>query len=105
MGQAHSNCKFRALPFTILVWGFYGSTADNLYDTAACFQANACGAPIDVCFVFVYTAATRTLQYFLSYYIGPHEIFVNFIVPQTAVDAQTVGLENSFCKDMDWYSF
>ena len=53
---------------------------------------------------FVYTAATRNLQYFLSYETGVYTRWSNITVPQTAVDTQTVGPEMAFWQTLDWNS-
>ena len=77
----------------------YGSTADNLYDATLRFTSNTWRAPTDdsrMC--FVYTAATRNLQYFLSYETGVYTRWSNITVPQTAVDAQTLSAEIAFGK-------
>ena len=98
-GTNSLNLKVQGAPVYNSNWGLYGTTADNLYDATLRFTSNTWRAPTDdsrICFVC--TAATRHLQYFLSYETGVYTILLNITVPQTAVDAQTVCPEMTFCK-------
>ena len=80
-------------------YGSYNSSADSLYEVATRFNANTWRAPTDDSrLVYVYTAATRYLQYFISYDLGSYQRWANILVPQTAVDAQTVGPELTVSK-------
>ena len=49
----------------------------------------------------MYTAATRYLQYFISYEEGAYQRWANILVPQTAIDAQTVSASLCFSKPWD----
>jgi hypothetical protein len=98
-GTNSLNLKVQGPPLYNSNYGSYNSTADNLYDAATRFNANTWRAPTDDSrLVWVYTAATKKLQYFTSYEIGSYQRWANISVPQTAVDVQTVGPEMTFSK-------
>ena len=63
------------------------------------FNNNTWRAPTDDSrLLWVYTASTRKLQYFLSYEAGVYARWGNITVPQTAIDGQTVDDTVSFGK-------
>ena len=80
-------------------WGSYNTTAHDLYHTATRANANTWRAPTDDSrLLWVYSATTKKLEYYISYEVGVFQRWANVTVPQTAIDAQTVGPGLCFSK-------
>ena len=101
-GTVSLNLKVQGAPLYNSNYGQYNTSAHNLYDTATRFNSNSWRAPTnDSRLAWVYTAATRYLQYFISYETGVYQRWGNILVPQTAIDGQTVSQSVCFSKPWD----
>ena len=101
-GTVSLNIKVQGPPVYTSNYGSYNCTTDNLFDTAGRCNSNTWRAPTDGSrLVWVYTASTRYLQYFISYEEGAYQRWANILVPQTAIDAQTVSASLCFSKPWD----
>ena len=70
-GTVSLTLKVQGAPLYNSNYGQYNTSAHNLYDTATRFNSNTWRAPTnDSRLVWVYTASTRYLQYFISYETG-----------------------------------
>ena len=90
-GTNSLTLKVQGAPVYNSNWGSYNTTAHDLYHVATRFNANTWRAPTDNSrLLWVYSSATRKLEYYTSYEVGVFQRWANITVPQTAIDAQTV---------------
>ena len=91
--------KVQGAPSISSNWGSYNTSAGDLYHVATRFNANTWASVTDGCrALYVYTAATKKLCYYISYEDGSYSRRADIAVPQTAIDAQTPGPELAFGK-------
>ena len=86
-------------PSTSANWGSYNTSNADLYHVAARFQANTWQSPTDESrLLWVYTAASKKLAYYISHEDGSYSKRADISVPQSAIDVQTPGAELCFSK-------
>ena len=80
-------------------WGSYNTSAGDLYHVATRFNANTWASPTDGSrLLWVYTASTKTLAYYISYEDGSYTRKASISVPQSAIGGQAPGDELSFAS-------
>ena len=93
------DLKVQGAPSEGSNWGSYNTSDGDLYHVAGRFNANTWQSPTDDSrLLWVYTAATKKLAYYISYEDGSYTRRADISVPQSAIDAQTPGSELSFGK-------
>ena len=98
-GGVSLNLKVQGAPSTGSNWGSYNTSAGDLYHVVSRFNANTWASPTDESrLLWVYTAATKKLAYYISYETGSYSSRANISVPQSAIDAQTPGADLSFSR-------
>ena len=82
------------------VWGVYGTSAHDLFHVDNRWYHNGTGAsPVSGGrLLFVYTASTKKMAYYISEAVGSYNQRADVTVPQTAIDTQSLGPELSFGK-------
>ena len=90
-GKVSLTLKVQGPPVYNSNYGQYNTSNHDLYHVAARFNSNSWRAPTDDSrLLWVYTASTRKLQYFISYEAGVYARWGNITVPETAVTGQTL---------------
>ena len=98
-GGVSLNIKVQGAPSEGSNWGSYNTSNGDLYHVAGRFNANTWQSPTDDSrLLWVYTAATKKLAYYISYADGSYTRRADISVPDTAIAAQTPGPELSFGK-------
>ena len=98
-GGVSLNLKVQGAPSETSNWGSYNSSNGDLYHVTGRFNANTWAGPTDDSrLLWVYTAATKQLAYYISYEDGSFSRKANIAVPQSAIDAQTPSAALCFGK-------
>ena len=98
-GKVSLTLKVQGPPVYNSNYGQYNTSNHDLYHVAARFNSSSWRAPTDDSrLLWVYTASTRKLQYFISYEAGVYARWGNITVPQTAIDGQAVDSKVCFGK-------
>ena len=98
-GGVSLNLKVQGEPSQTSNWGSYNTSNGDLYHVTARFNTNTWAGPTDASrLLWIYTASTKKLAYYISCEEGSYSRKANIAVPQSAIDAQTPGTALCFSK-------